>query len=75
MNHPDVVELLLKRGADDTKTLPQTVLEINAGSTALDIARCHATHDIMGRGCRAGHSSTRPHFSAQPEMLLSLTVW
>ena len=38
-NHAAVVKLLLTRGADGTKTTTVTVGKIDAGSTALDIAR------------------------------------
>jgi hypothetical protein len=42
LNHASVVKLLLKCGADGTQTTTQTVPLIDAGSTALDIARLHS---------------------------------
>ena len=43
-SHASVAKLLLKRGADGAKTTTETAKEIDAGSTALEIARLRADH-------------------------------
>ena len=44
-NHAGLAKLLLKRGADGTKTSSEAFEGIDAGSIALGIARFHAGHD------------------------------
>jgi hypothetical protein len=41
-NHPAVVKLLLKRGADGTRMIAKATCGLDAGSTALDMARSRA---------------------------------
>ena len=43
-NHAGLVRLLHKLGADGTSTTTRAALEIDAGSTALDIARLRTAH-------------------------------
>ena len=44
-NNPSVAKLLLKQGADGTKTSSRAICGHAAGSTALDIARRHADNN------------------------------
>jgi len=75
-NHAGVAKLLLKRGADGTKTTIE-VFEgidswIDAGSTALGIARLHADHDpdctetfeVLRRRCCSTCGMTSPGLAA-----------
>ena len=43
-NHAAIVKLLLQRGADSTQTTTETARTVDAGSTAVDIARLRSNH-------------------------------
>jgi len=71
-NHPGVVKLLLKRGADGTKGTAKAAPGIDAGSTALDIARsrtndtgdCAETLAVLRLRCCSTCGMTSPGLSA-----------
>ena len=71
-NHAGLAKLLLKRGADGTKTTTETFEGIDAGSTALDIARLHddkysdcaETFAVLSKRCCSTCGMTSPGLCA-----------
>jgi hypothetical protein len=71
-NHAGLAKLLLKRGADGTKKIADTCKGIDAGSTALDIARlnddnysdCAETFAVLRKRCCSTCGVTSPGLCA-----------